>query len=144
MALVKWRHARRALAMLALVGLAATVAHVVIPSQSPSRPNLTIHLVNPKRVTTDPVVVRVCGETQKGHRRNPVSEGAGSWCGLTGFRWPRCTQPPAVIPVHRGHHLLTVEVNSRYHQQNQPPLSVNRRIRVTGPRLGQRAPGCLR
>jgi hypothetical protein len=120
---------RKLLAIVAVIGLVGIAWDNYARGVRPSRPNLRIWLVVPGPVTTMPVPIQVCGRTQN-RLVSPISDGRWLLVRVDGIQAAEVHESQIVLPITPGRHILTVEVNSPYHQEFVPPLKITRQIRV--------------
>jgi len=122
--------ARRVFLLVATIGLAATVWDIYERGLRPPRPDLTIRLVLPHSLTTMPVPIEVCGATRTGRPTSPTMDGRWLLVRVDGVQAAEVHQSTLVLPVTPGRHVLSVEINSPYHQEFVPPLKITETIRV--------------
>jgi len=122
--------ARRCLVVTAMLGLAGSAWDLYERGQRPRRPDLVIQLVQPARQAFRPLAIQVCGRTTQGGLESPTANGRFMLVRLDGVQVAEVHQSAIFIPVSPGRHLLSVEINSPYHQEFQPPLLVTRYVQV--------------
>jgi hypothetical protein len=133
---------RLACAVIALAGMAGTIDDWYVRGLRPSRPDLVIRLVIPGSRATNPVVVQVCGRTRSGAAA-PTANGRYLLVRVDGYQVAEVHASTVAIPMSRGEHVLSAEITSADHQEFQPPLKIERTVRVTGagPPEPQACPG---
>ncbi len=129
----KMKAVRMAGGVIAVVGLAGTIIDISLRSQPPPHPNLVITLVSPSRLTHDPLTVRVCGSTRNGAPTNPTAVGRHLLVTVDSVQMSETRVSTVSFMVKQGHHILTAQITSPYHQAYIPPIRVVRRIRVMPP-----------
>ena len=117
---------------LIVTGLAGTGYDIYERGLSPPRPPLIVRMVSPTNGNTPvPLLVQLCATTPHG---GPASVTDGSrWVLvlLDGHQVAESHSSVLSIQTRPGRHVLTVYLNSPYHQKYAPPIRFNRVVEVS-------------
>lgn len=134
LALAVWRRGRAVLLAAGGLGVAGTVAVLLLSPTVPASPGYTIGLAVPAaRPLTSPFPVTVCGHLPDG---SPAAVPGGGGNLLTVFLDGRqvleTRSSPLAVDAPPGTHELRVEALSGGHREFQPPITASLRVDVGG------------
>jgi hypothetical protein len=139
------RRGRGALLTAGLLGLAGTVAVLVLTPTVPAAPGYAITLAQPApgRVTS-PIAVTVCAHLPDGSRVDVPAGGDLISVALDGRQVLEARRSEVAVLASPGPHDLRVELVTAGHVEYRPPLAAQVRVTVEGSAPLPASPGCRR
>ncbi len=133
LALAVWRRGRAVLLTAGGLGVAGTVAVLLLSPTVPASPGYTISLALPAaRPLTSPLPVTVCGRLPDGSAAAVPGPGNLLTVFLDGRQVLETRTSPLAVDAPPGAHQLRVEVLSGGHREFQPPIQAVLGVAVDG------------
>jgi hypothetical protein len=140
------RRGRGALLAAGLLGLAGTVAVLVLTPTIPAAPGYTITLAQPAAPgpVSSPIAVTVCARMRDGSRAGVPATGGLISVSLDGRQVLETPRSAVAVEASPGPHDLRVELLTADHREYRPPLAAAVHVTVEGSAPLPAPSGCRR